>query len=226
MSRFDPLALVCGLAALLAFGLTGLAVSGPLDAALSLGLVSLIASAIARLRLRARRFEVPLAAIGTGLVALALVAALPGGGEGHATAGLVAAMVAAWLGAWRIVNAIITSTPKRGALRMSAHLAAPVIFGATLLFLWECVTRGFGVPPVILPPPSAIAARFAGSLPTLGVDFPADLARGRGRLPHRLGHRPPRRHPHRPRAFLAARPSCRSAISSRPCPSSASLQSW
>jgi NitT/TauT family transport system permease protein len=171
MSRFDPLALVCGLAALLAFGLTGLAVSGPLDAALSLGLVSLIASAIARLRLRARRFEVPLAAIGTGLVALALVAALPGGGEGHATAGLVAAMVAAWLGAWRIVNAIITSTPKRGALRVSAHLAAPVIFGATLLFLWECVTRGFGVPPVILPPPSAIAARFAGSLPTLGVDF-------------------------------------------------------
>ena len=33
------------------------------------------------------------------------------------------------------------------------------------------MVRGFGVPHVILPPPSAIAKRFAGSLPTLGVDF-------------------------------------------------------
>jgi NitT/TauT family transport system permease protein len=113
----------------------------------------------------------PLTTLGTILVAVALVAALPADLEGHATLGFTAAMIAAWLGAWRVVRAIIAATPPRGPWRMIANLSAPVIFGATLLFLWECVTRGFGVPRVILPPPSAIAARFAGSLPTLGVDF-------------------------------------------------------
>ena len=171
MTRFDPLALLCGLAALVSFGLTGFAVSGALDISLTLGLILLIASAIARLRKRAQRFEAPLTAAGTVLAAFALVAALPSDNEAHATLGFVAAMVATWLGAWRLVNAIIGGTPARGAGRVIANLAAPVIFGATLLFLWECITRGFGVPRVILPPPSAIAARFAGSLPVLGVDF-------------------------------------------------------
>src|SRR4029077_2122110 len=100
-----------------------------------------------------QRFAAPLTAIGTVLVAVALLEALPAGLEGHATLGFIAAMVAAWLGAWRVVRAIIAATPPRGPWRMIANLSVPVIFGATLLFLWECVTRGFGVPPVILPPP-------------------------------------------------------------------------
>jgi NitT/TauT family transport system permease protein len=171
MRRFDPLALLCGLAALIACAGTSFGFAGPLDAAFALGLVLLIASAIARLRRRGRRFEAVLTAGGTMLAAWALLSALPTGAEGRASLPLVAAMIAVWLGAWRVVNAIIAATPARGALRMIANLAAPVIFGATLLFLWECVTRGFGVPRVILPPPSAIAHRFASSLPTLGVDF-------------------------------------------------------
>jgi NitT/TauT family transport system permease protein len=38
-------------------------------------------------------------------------------------------------------------------------------------YLWEVAVRGFGVPAVLMPAPSAIAARFAASLPTLGEDF-------------------------------------------------------
>ena len=44
-------------------------------------------------------------------------------------------------------------------------------FGAFLLFLWEVATVGFGVPAVLMPSPSAVGARFAGSLPTLWADF-------------------------------------------------------
>ncbi len=171
MTRLDPLALLCGLAALIGVALTGISLAGPLDAALSLGLVLLVASAIATLRRRARHLAAPLAALGTLLVAVTLVEGLSSGLEGHANLAFVAAIIAAWLGAWRIVNVIVAARPKGFALRLIANLAAPVLFGATLLFLWECITRGFGVPRVILPPPSAIAARFAGSLPTLGVDF-------------------------------------------------------
>jgi len=46
----------------------------------------------------------------------------------------------------------------------------PAIFGAWILVIWEALTRGGGIPFVILPPPSAIWARIAGSLPTLGED--------------------------------------------------------
>ena len=48
---------------------------------------------------------------------------------------------------------------------------APAAFGLALLLLWEVGVRLFDVPAVILPAPSAVAARFATSLPTLGADF-------------------------------------------------------
>ena len=91
------------------------------------------------------------------------------------TAAFCAALASVWLGAWRIVNALVAATPARGFGRSLANLAVPVVFGATLLLLWECVTRGFGVPRVILPPPSMIGWRFAHSLPTLGADFAQTL---------------------------------------------------
>jgi NitT/TauT family transport system permease protein len=57
-------------------------------------------------------------------------------------------------------------------------LAAPVIFGLTLLAIWECFVRGLGVPSVILPPPSAIAARFAVSTHILWADFVQTAIKG------------------------------------------------
>jgi NitT/TauT family transport system permease protein len=185
--RFDALALLSGLAALLAFGLTDFSLldfslldfsllgfgtgSGERSGALAIGLILIVASAIAALRQRQSRFLFLLMASGTVLAAAGSLASLSPDAGGRAPYAFIAAMIAVWLGAWRMVNAILAATPERGPLRTLCNLAVPVIFGATMLFLWEGVVRGFGVPYVILPPPSAIARRFASSLPTLGVDF-------------------------------------------------------
>ena len=55
--------------------------------------------------------------------------------------------------------------------RRMAELAPPFLFGLAVLCLWELVVRAAGLPQIILPPPSAIAVRFAASIPTLAADF-------------------------------------------------------
>jgi NitT/TauT family transport system permease protein len=53
----------------------------------------------------------------------------------------------------------------------SADLAPPALFGLGVLIVWELAVRGFGVPVIILPAPSAIASRLVHSIPTLAADF-------------------------------------------------------
>ncbi|QQP90335.1 ABC transporter permease [Skermanella sp. TT6] len=55
--------------------------------------------------------------------------------------------------------------------RWPARIAVPLLFGVLLLWLWEMVTVGFGVPRILLPPPSMIAAAIGSHLPTLAADF-------------------------------------------------------
>jgi NitT/TauT family transport system permease protein len=55
--------------------------------------------------------------------------------------------------------------------RRLADLVPPFLFGLVVLALWELIVRAANVPPIILPPPSAIALRFASSIPTLAADF-------------------------------------------------------
>ena len=57
-------------------------------------------------------------------------------------------------------------------------LLIPVIFGLTLLALWECAVRGFDISPVLLPAPSDIAARFAASTGLLWEDFVQTAIKG------------------------------------------------
>ena len=52
-----------------------------------------------------------------------------------------------------------------------ARLLPPLAFGLAVLALWEAVVLVLGVSPIILPAPSAIAVRFAASIPTLAADF-------------------------------------------------------
>lgn len=59
-----------------------------------------------------------------------------------------------------------------------AGVIVPALFGITLLVLWECLVRGLGISPVILPPPSAIALRFGAELPTLWADFQQTFLKG------------------------------------------------
>ncbi len=57
-------------------------------------------------------------------------------------------------------------------------LAVPIIFGVTILVVWEGVVRGLNVPMVILPAPSAIYAKFVTSVPTLWEDFVQTFVKG------------------------------------------------
>jgi NitT/TauT family transport system permease protein len=79
---------------------------------------------------------------------------------------LVIGALAFWLAAW--AANIRLSRPDMGGW---TRFAVPALFGASILVLWEGVTRGFAIPAVILPPPSAIWATLTTSLPTLWADF-------------------------------------------------------
>ena len=68
-----------------------------------------------------------------------------------------------WVYGWQL-NITLSKTTRLSWL-------CPVIFGATLLIIWELVVRGFEISPVIIPPPSQIAARFASSTDILWADF-------------------------------------------------------
>ncbi len=66
----------------------------------------------------------------------------------------------------------------KGPRTRARSLLVPTLFGVTLLVLWEGMVRGFAISPILLPPPSAIAVRFAHSLPILWVDFVQTFMKG------------------------------------------------
>ncbi|MBZ9982881.1 MULTISPECIES: ABC transporter permease [unclassified Mesorhizobium] len=79
-------------------------------------------------------------------------------------------LAACWLLAWRCVTLLSTIRPVSRTWDTALRLIIPAIFGAWILIIWEAVTRGAGIPFILLPPPSAIGARIASSLPILGAD--------------------------------------------------------
>ena len=76
-----------------------------------------------------------------------------------------------WLLSWACVDLLVKAGEGNSAWARLANFAVPALFGATLLCLWEGLARGLAIPSVILPAPSAIAQKFAASLPTLAADF-------------------------------------------------------
>lgn len=82
-------------------------------------------------------------------------------------------LIGIWLVAWWM-NGWLARRPDTRLIRV----LVPAIFGATLLLLWELTCRIYGVPAVILPPPSAIGVTFANSLPILWVDFVQTFVKG------------------------------------------------
>jgi NitT/TauT family transport system permease protein len=97
---------------------------------------------------------------------------------GSATIGFWAMVIAVWLAAALCVMQLAATRPRDATARRLLNLAIPLLFGAVVFYLWEVGVRGFGVPPVLLPPPSAAAVRFARSLPTLMQDFVQTFIRG------------------------------------------------
>ena len=78
-----------------------------------------------------------------------------------------------WLAAWRL-NVWLSHKPQTRAIK----LLVPVIFGVTLLVIWEGVVRGLEVKAVLLPPPSMIAVAFVNNIPTLWADFVQTFVKG------------------------------------------------
>ncbi|MBD9387252.1 ABC transporter permease [Agrobacterium sp. AGB01] len=79
--------------------------------------------------------------------------------------------VAFWIAAWSLNEWLVRQKFQSDALNRTARLAVPILFGVTLLVLWEGLVRGFAVPSILLPAPSAIGARLFSSLPILWADF-------------------------------------------------------
>ncbi|MEY4871987.1 MAG: hypothetical protein RLZZ563_1317 [Pseudomonadota bacterium] len=80
-----------------------------------------------------------------------------------------------WAAAWALNARLAGSGFGKGR---AGRVVVPVLFGITVLVLWEGVVRGLGVQPIILPPPSMIGAKIAGSLPTLWADFVQTVIKG------------------------------------------------
>jgi NitT/TauT family transport system permease protein len=90
--------------------------------------------------------------------------------EGSAHAPYYLLLAAAWLLAWRCVTILSELRPANRAAGTVLKLLIPVIFGVWILVIWEGVVRGAGIPFILLPPPSAIGARIASSIPILAAD--------------------------------------------------------
>ncbi|MGA9254799.1 MAG: ABC transporter permease [Roseobacter sp.] len=80
-----------------------------------------------------------------------------------------------WIAAWglnvRLANSRWRST-------WPVRVFVPVLFGVTLLVLWEGIVRGLNVSIVILPPPSLVAQTFAASTDILWIDFVQTVLKG------------------------------------------------
>jgi NitT/TauT family transport system permease protein len=87
-------------------------------------------------------------------------------------------VLATWLAAGLCVAQLAAVRPRDKTAARALDFVIPLLFGAFIVYLWEVAVRGFGVPSVLMPSPSATAARFVGSLPTLGEDFVQTFVRG------------------------------------------------
>lgn len=88
---------------------------------------------------------------------------------------------AAWLwgslGVWLVAWAANVRLARAARYR-AARLAIPLLFGLTVLVLWEGLVRGLSVPQVILPAPSVVAATVLANPGLLWSDFVQTIVRG------------------------------------------------
>lgn len=88
---------------------------------------------------------------------------------------LVALALALWAAGWAL-NVRLANGSARDT--RAVRLAVPVVFGLTLLGMWELTVRGLAVPGVILPPPSTIAQTFGANFGVLWGDFVQTILKG------------------------------------------------
>jgi NitT/TauT family transport system permease protein len=80
-----------------------------------------------------------------------------------------------WIGGWWL-NTKLSHSPASDT--RSVSLIIPIIFGVTIVLMWEVLVRMLGVSAVILPAPSDIAVQFANSIPLLWADLRQTIIKG------------------------------------------------
>ncbi len=85
--------------------------------------------------------------------------------------GLLFGAIAFWLAAWATNEWLVRRKFRTPSANGVVRLAVPLLFGVSILVLWEGLVRGLHVPSVLLPPPSMIWTRLINSVPTLWADF-------------------------------------------------------
>ena len=85
----------------------------------------------------------------------------------------LALILGVWFGAWALNAYLSERARSRGA-----RLVVPLIFGVTLLALWEMAVQLYDISFVILPAPSAIWARIVTETATLWADFQQTILKG------------------------------------------------
>lgn len=88
---------------------------------------------------------------------------------------MVILAVVVWSAGWWLNSRLANS---QASNTRAIKLLVPVIFGVTVLIVWELLVRGLEVSMVILPAPSLIAERFASSLPILWKDLSQTFLKG------------------------------------------------
>jgi NitT/TauT family transport system permease protein len=106
------------------------------------------------------------AAVIGGLVPLRLIGA---GAVGFDALGLWCAVLALGFLIWRTMERMANLATASGSRVL--QLASPALLGVWILYLWQVVTKGLSIPPVLLPAPSEIGDAIASSTSTLAEDF-------------------------------------------------------
>ncbi|NTF09109.1 ABC transporter permease [Agrobacterium rubi] len=85
--------------------------------------------------------------------------------------GWVIGAVLFWLAAWALNEWLVRQRFQRPGAKRASSIVIPLIFGAAIIVLWEGMVRGFAIPSILLPAPSAIFLRLISSIPILWADF-------------------------------------------------------
>lgn len=84
---------------------------------------------------------------------------------------LLWAAIGFWLMAWFVNHMLAGFKVMNPTGKFMINLMIPILFGASLLVLWEGITRGLNVPQVVMPPPSMVWERITNSVDILWADF-------------------------------------------------------
>ena len=87
----------------------------------------------------------------------------------------VVMFISVWLVGWGINIVLANSSKVAPHFR---NIGVPLIFGITILILWEIIVKGLSVSPVILPAPSLVISTFMASVDVLWVDFVQTVVKG------------------------------------------------